>query len=252
MSSSCSCSLCFPRTSRSCISSGSLNIYHKTLGRAYAPSFGTPCPARLACRPIYSRLLRCTLPSHMQVCICMRRHMVAESRHMYPQALDIFWRAHDTICTRLHSNAQTYSSFRASLQNMNMDAILGVGPGAYEIKSGIGTRPSTRIPEGSKISIIQEIAKRRAFTPGPGHYMSFRDPTPDMLVGRKKLAFLKTVADGNRKRAATGVYVCSVPWSLSVHPLCVKVQMSFPPPFPLSAKGGGNEEVFQASECFHC
>ena len=121
---------------------------------------------------------------------------------------------------------------------MKIDAFSGVGPGAYEIKSGIGTRPTTRIPEGIKINIIQEIAERRAFTPGPGHYMPVRDPTPDMLVGRKKLAFLKTVADENRKRAATGVYVCSVPWSLSVHPLCVQVYCPFPPISPL-CKGRG-------------
>jgi hypothetical protein len=148
------------------------------------------------------------------------------------------------------SNAQTYSSFRASLQDMKIDAFLGVGPGAYEIKSGIGTRTSTRMPRGSKINIIQEIAERRAFTPGPGHYMPFRDPTPEMIVGRKKLAFLKTVADGNRKRAATGVYVCSVPWSLSVHPLSVQVCCPFSAHFPSLQREGGIRRCFKRQNAF--
>ena len=133
--------------------------------------------------------------------------------------------------------------------------LLGVGPGAYEIKSGIGTRPMTRILDGSKINIIQEIAERRAFTPGPGHYMSFRDPTPDMLVGRKKLAFVKTVADRNRKRAATGLHVCSVPWSSLCAPSgCRYAVLFFISPRPCKWKGEmrrcfDRQNAFIASLC---
>jgi hypothetical protein len=94
--------------------------------------------------------------------------------------------------------------FYARAQDSSFGIPKGPGPGEYEVKSGIGTRPTTRMSTAAKTTIIQEEAKRRSFTPGPGHYRTVRDESVDMIAAKQRLAKLKLIANHNRHRAATG------------------------------------------------
>jgi len=181
-----------------------LNCHPKNTGRAHESAFGPPCSARLARRRIYPAIIRCTVPSNMQVCIAMHRHIA-----------DLPRSCSRTFCFPACTSRHVHTPARqkpcacehpCTIWSLMLCLPLGLGPGQYEVKSGIGTRPTTRIPEGHKTNIIEEIAKRRAFTPGPGHYKVVRDPTPDVLAGKQRLAFIKTCADRHRKRAVTGVF----------------------------------------------
>jgi hypothetical protein len=94
-------------------------------------------------------------------------------------------------------------------------ASTGPGPGEYTIKSALGTRPTTKMSTGAKISFFEEKSKsgRGALSPGPAGYQNIqdhhhrfvtkmRDETEEMLEAKRRLAAMKAIADTHRRRAA--------------------------------------------------